>query len=88
MKTKAGLGVDRLTPIDFERLPDSALEELSGIYEAIEASVSWPWQLLVCLGRLLPKKSSGDRVIGILPMFCRLWSLARDDLSKQWSRDT
>eukprot|EP00959_Pyramimonas_sp_CCMP1952_P241868 5055622-Pyramimonas_sp.AAC.1 len=79
MKSRAGLGIDRLTPLDSERLPDCALDELAGIFETIEATCTWPWQLLVVLGRLLPKKSSGDRVIGLMAMVTRLWSLSRDE---------
>eukprot|EP00959_Pyramimonas_sp_CCMP1952_P030328 635789-Pyramimonas_sp.AAC.1 len=42
MKSRAGLGGDRLTPIDFERLPDRALDELGRTFENIEATLTWP----------------------------------------------
>eukprot|EP00959_Pyramimonas_sp_CCMP1952_P103458 2163664-Pyramimonas_sp.AAC.1 len=39
----------------------------------------------MALGRLLPKKSGGDRVIGLLTMLTRVWSLAREEDVRSWS---
>ena len=61
MKAKAGLGIDRLSPVDVERLPDAALEELCDLYHMIEEGLSWPWQVLTCVGRLLGKKAGGEK---------------------------
>eukprot|EP00959_Pyramimonas_sp_CCMP1952_P376284 7881781-Pyramimonas_sp.AAC.1 len=78
MKAEAGMGIDQLSPIDVERLPESGMHDLAQLYEAIEGPLTWPRQKMACIWRLLPKKSSGDRVIGLLPIFCRIWSLVRD----------
>eukprot|EP00959_Pyramimonas_sp_CCMP1952_P158435 3313381-Pyramimonas_sp.AAC.1 len=71
MKPRAGLGVDVLTPLDFERLPDLALDELRGLYAVVEETLVWPSQVSLALGRLLPKNLKGGRVIGVLSMFTR-----------------
>eukprot|EP00959_Pyramimonas_sp_CCMP1952_P309315 6473240-Pyramimonas_sp.AAC.1 len=76
MKGKAGMGIDRLSPLDFERLPGEALAELCTLYSAIEECKTWPWQTMMVVGRLLAKKSGGDRVIGLIAMLCRVWGLA------------
>eukprot|EP00959_Pyramimonas_sp_CCMP1952_P378069 7919716-Pyramimonas_sp.AAC.1 len=68
MKGRAGMGVDMLSPLDFERLPDEALAELVLLYQACEYHLVWPGQILLILGRLLPQKSNGDRIIGLVSM--------------------
>eukprot|EP00959_Pyramimonas_sp_CCMP1952_P431307 9033216-Pyramimonas_sp.AAC.1 len=37
------------------------------------------------VGRLLAEKSGGDRVIGLIAMPCRVWSLAREPCAREWS---
>eukprot|EP00959_Pyramimonas_sp_CCMP1952_P079941 1671381-Pyramimonas_sp.AAC.1 len=37
------------------------------------------------LGRMLPKKSPGNRVIGLTHMICRIWSLSREPLIREWA---
>eukprot|EP00959_Pyramimonas_sp_CCMP1952_P002527 52123-Pyramimonas_sp.AAC.1 len=59
MKARAGLGVDRLSLLDFERLPECAITELVALFTAIEESLTWPWQSLLVIGRFLAKKSGG-----------------------------
>eukprot|EP00959_Pyramimonas_sp_CCMP1952_P319638 6688304-Pyramimonas_sp.AAC.1 len=59
-------------------MPDIALTGLSQLYAVIEETLVWPVQLGLTSGRLLPKKVSGDRVIGLLSMIARIWSLARE----------
>eukprot|EP00959_Pyramimonas_sp_CCMP1952_P454761 9470440-Pyramimonas_sp.AAC.1 len=63
-KPRAGLGADVLTPLDYERLPDLALDELRVLFTVVEETLVWPTQVSLVLGRLLPKKSKGDRAIG------------------------
>eukprot|EP00959_Pyramimonas_sp_CCMP1952_P187029 3911116-Pyramimonas_sp.AAC.1 len=46
MKARAGMGIDRLSPLDFERPPDCAIEDLVNLFTDIEASLTWPWQPL------------------------------------------
>eukprot|EP00959_Pyramimonas_sp_CCMP1952_P243298 5085645-Pyramimonas_sp.AAC.1 len=36
---------------------------------------------------MLPKKSTGDRIIGIAPMICRLWSLIREPHVRMWTKE-
>eukprot|EP00959_Pyramimonas_sp_CCMP1952_P391121 8196628-Pyramimonas_sp.AAC.1 len=53
-----------------------------------EQGMSWPWQLLTGIGRLLAKRGGGDRVIGLVTMICRVWSMAREEQMRQWSSDS
>eukprot|EP00959_Pyramimonas_sp_CCMP1952_P119653 2501920-Pyramimonas_sp.AAC.1 len=78
MRASAGHGIDQFTQLDLERLPYAALESSCQFFTACEQALTWPWQVLAVLGKLLAKKSEGDRVIGLLCMVCRPWSLARD----------
>ena len=74
-----------MSPVDVERLPDSALEEARGLCRLVEEGLAWPWQAMAAVGRLLGKKSGGDRVMGLLATFCRLWSMAREGQMRQWA---
>eukprot|EP00959_Pyramimonas_sp_CCMP1952_P177442 3708894-Pyramimonas_sp.AAC.1 len=62
-----------------ERLPFAGVSELAGLFNACEECLSWPWQILLVVGKLLGKKSGSDRVIGLMSMFSRTWSRARED---------
>eukprot|EP00959_Pyramimonas_sp_CCMP1952_P439803 9207641-Pyramimonas_sp.AAC.1 len=64
-----------MTPADFARLPDSALAELAILFEACEQYGCWPGQVLLIIGRMLMKKTSGDRIIGLVSMLGRVWSM-------------
>ena len=86
MKAKAGLGVDQLSPLDMERLPFAGLVELTALFNACEECCSWPWQVPRVVGKLLGKKSGGDRVIGLMSMFSRTWPFARQDNVRSWSQ--
>eukprot|EP00959_Pyramimonas_sp_CCMP1952_P463442 9484926-Pyramimonas_sp.AAC.1 len=85
MKPKAGLGCDQMSPLDFERLPDAGLEQLCQLFLLIEEELMWPWQIVVTIGRLLGKKSGGDRIIGLISMINRLWSSSREDQMRAWA---
>eukprot|EP00959_Pyramimonas_sp_CCMP1952_P235834 4928489-Pyramimonas_sp.AAC.1 len=61
MKPRAGLGIDRLSPSGFQRLPDDGIQALCDLFRLIEQGLSWPWQSLCIVGKLLGKKSGGDR---------------------------
>eukprot|EP00959_Pyramimonas_sp_CCMP1952_P135188 2828943-Pyramimonas_sp.AAC.1 len=65
MRPRAGQGVDRLSPVDIERLPPEGLDELAQLLNDAEACLTWPWQLPLTIGRMLEKKSGGDRIIGL-----------------------
>ena len=56
IKPKAGLGVDRITPVDYQRLPAAALAELTLILQAVEETLVWPIQTMLIVGKLAPKK--------------------------------
>ena len=45
MRPRAGQGVDRLSPLDLERLPPEGVEELASVMNAAEACLTWPWQI-------------------------------------------
>eukprot|EP00959_Pyramimonas_sp_CCMP1952_P278780 5828887-Pyramimonas_sp.AAC.1 len=77
-----------MTPTDFERLPDSALAELAIRFEACELYGCWPGQVSLIIGRMLPKKVSGDRIIGLVAMLGRVWSMIREPLVRTWSTAT
>ena len=61
------MGVDRVNSLDYDRLPDSAPGELAALLGLREEHRAWPRQVLLALGTLLLKRSSGDRVIGPCP---------------------
>eukprot|EP00959_Pyramimonas_sp_CCMP1952_P162922 3406008-Pyramimonas_sp.AAC.1 len=79
--------VDRLSSHDLLRLPDEALQGLSALLSVCEATQTWPHQMLLTIGTLLPKKVSGDRIIGMLPHLSRVWSQARESYVKQWTTE-
>eukprot|EP00959_Pyramimonas_sp_CCMP1952_P266738 5576813-Pyramimonas_sp.AAC.1 len=85
MKARAGQGTDQMSPVDIQRLPDEGIEQLTSLFEACEAQLTWPWQAPMVLGRPLPKKSGGDSVIGLLAMLTRVWPLAREEDVRSWS---
>eukprot|EP00959_Pyramimonas_sp_CCMP1952_P388825 8146731-Pyramimonas_sp.AAC.1 len=78
MKPSPAMGVDRLCSLDVDRLPDIALAELAALLALCEQHQVWPHQILITIGTLLPKKSNGDRVIGLLSHFARMWSQSRE----------
>eukprot|EP00959_Pyramimonas_sp_CCMP1952_P118862 2485054-Pyramimonas_sp.AAC.1 len=87
MKSKTGLGVDRVSPGDLERLPDVGLGVLADLLNCVESLLAWPAQTLVVIGELLPKKASGDRIIGLISMLGRVRSKAREPWAQQWTAD-
>eukprot|EP00959_Pyramimonas_sp_CCMP1952_P180063 3765366-Pyramimonas_sp.AAC.2 len=58
-----------MSPVDFERLPPVALDDLAHSHMAIESEITWPHQVMMTLGRLPPKKTEGYIIIGLLSMF-------------------
>eukprot|EP00959_Pyramimonas_sp_CCMP1952_P037855 792334-Pyramimonas_sp.AAC.1 len=83
MKANTGLGADRMTPIDVERLPSEALVELAELPNANERTLAWPHQAQLIIGKLLPKKMNGDRAIGLASFLGRVWSLIREGHVRQ-----
>eukprot|EP00959_Pyramimonas_sp_CCMP1952_P256242 5352125-Pyramimonas_sp.AAC.1 len=58
-----GLGVDGVTPVDFQRLPQTALQEMALQFTAIEDPLTRPIQTQVTLGKLTPEKTGTNRAI-------------------------
>eukprot|EP00959_Pyramimonas_sp_CCMP1952_P081760 1707904-Pyramimonas_sp.AAC.1 len=85
MKPSSATGVGRLCSLDVDRLPDIDLAELAALLSLCEHHQVWPHQVLITIGTLLPKKISGDRVIGLLSHFGRMWSQAREGYVKTWT---
>eukprot|EP00959_Pyramimonas_sp_CCMP1952_P228721 4782179-Pyramimonas_sp.AAC.1 len=50
LKANTALGVDRLRPGDFQRLPQDALQELADLLTTSERLQAWPHQLLHTIG--------------------------------------
>eukprot|EP00959_Pyramimonas_sp_CCMP1952_P391178 8197810-Pyramimonas_sp.AAC.1 len=63
MKCRTGMGCDRLSPADIERVPAAGLGELAALFNYLEAALVWPQQTQLIIGKLLPKKTEGDRII-------------------------
>eukprot|EP00959_Pyramimonas_sp_CCMP1952_P105185 2198869-Pyramimonas_sp.AAC.1 len=54
-----------------------------------EECQTWPRQLMGVVGGLLPKKAEGQfRVLGLICMICRVWSMAREPVVQQWASDS
>eukprot|EP00959_Pyramimonas_sp_CCMP1952_P234213 4893933-Pyramimonas_sp.AAC.1 len=87
MKATAGLGVDFLSPVDLQRLPLDAMIEFTDILKSAETLLAWPAQTQLIATLLTPKKSQGDRGIGMISMVGRLWSRVREPIVKQWSKE-
>eukprot|EP00959_Pyramimonas_sp_CCMP1952_P157716 3297835-Pyramimonas_sp.AAC.1 len=43
---------------------------------------------MLVVGKLIPKKSVGDRAIGLVSMLGRLWSMAREPVVRSWSKQS
>eukprot|EP00959_Pyramimonas_sp_CCMP1952_P454062 9469293-Pyramimonas_sp.AAC.1 len=88
MKPRAGQGVDRLSQLDIERLPPEGVGELAQLLNDAEACLTWPWLLLLTIGRMLEKKSGGDRIMGLVGMTPRVSSKLREPWIQAWSIDS
>eukprot|EP00959_Pyramimonas_sp_CCMP1952_P211122 4418622-Pyramimonas_sp.AAC.1 len=84
MTANTGLGADRTTPIDVERLPSEALVQLAELLNTVEQTLAWPRQTQLIIGKLLSKKVSGDPLIGSVSFLGRLWSPIREGHVRQW----
>eukprot|EP00959_Pyramimonas_sp_CCMP1952_P198840 4158887-Pyramimonas_sp.AAC.1 len=85
MSARSGPGIGRVTPTDIERLPDEGIQCLCDLFRMIEEGLSWPWRVTCVVGKLLGKKSGGGRVIGLIAMLCRVWSMAGEEQMKERS---
>ena len=69
--------VEQLGKRDIANLPRQARQHLCHLFNAVEATLVWPWQLMLVLMALIGKDSGGDRAIGLLPWLARLWCRIR-----------
>eukprot|EP00959_Pyramimonas_sp_CCMP1952_P108879 2276682-Pyramimonas_sp.AAC.1 len=78
-------GVDSLSPLDIQRLPDAARQAFVDNLNAIEAAGVWPSCLSSVFGAAIPKEAGGCRVLGLVPMLQKVWSKIRSRASGEWS---
>ncbi|CAK0823536.1 unnamed protein product, partial [Prorocentrum cordatum] len=81
-----GQGIEQLGKKDLIWLPEQGKQELVQLFQLIEQSVAWPWQLTVVLVTLLRKPSGDDRAIGTLSTLARLWSSCRGEYRASWTK--
>ena len=74
-----------LGPIELQRLPGPAKQELIQLLHAIEEHCLWPQQIFMVIASILPKPKGGDRILGLLPHLVRLWSRLRSQHTADWS---
>ena len=71
-------GVDDLSSADLLKIPARSREGLASVLTDCEARGVWPPQVSTALCAASPKPNgSGDRIIGMPPTFCKVWSKAR-----------
>lgn len=72
-------GFDGWGPAGLAQLPDEALEQLSQLYAAMEASVLAPATFLLNFVVLLPKPTCGERLVTLRNMLYVLWAKCRQN---------
>eukprot|EP00959_Pyramimonas_sp_CCMP1952_P391202 8198264-Pyramimonas_sp.AAC.1 len=77
MRPRSGQGVDRLSPFDVERLPSEGLDEWIHLLNTAEACLTWPWQLVLPIGRMLEQTSREIRNQSLVGMIPCIWSTSR-----------
>ncbi|CAK0804577.1 unnamed protein product, partial [Prorocentrum cordatum] len=77
LRAKKRKGADATGPVEVQRLPDEATEELKGFHAAIETHYMWLGQVSVVIGAVALKRRGGDRVLGLLRFLVKLWAKVR-----------
>ncbi|CAK0897887.1 unnamed protein product, partial [Prorocentrum cordatum] len=85
MNGKKAKGVDAMGPIEVQRLPAEARQELLELVKHIERVAMWPHQLFMVIAAVAPKPKGGDRILGLLPFLPKLWSKMRSADSLDWT---
>ncbi len=67
-------------------LSDEAIDTLSLLYAAIEASAIWPRQVSVVVAVMLPKPRGGYRSVGLAAAVYRLWAKVRREEADIWEK--
>ncbi len=81
-----GIGVEGITPADFDALDDFGIEACIDIMMSCEAIGYIPRVMRLVLVRMIPKKDGGRRPIGLLPSLYRIWAKTRADEVRNWER--
>ncbi len=84
--TRTSTTYDGFHPRVIGCLSSEALEVLSLIYAAVEASAIWPRQVSVVIAVLLPKPKGGFRSIGLAAAAYRLWAKIRREEADAWEK--
>eukprot|EP00959_Pyramimonas_sp_CCMP1952_P134065 2804572-Pyramimonas_sp.AAC.1 len=85
MSANEAKGVDNISVNDTVRLPIGGRNRLVELLNDIENTCTWPRQLHATVGALCAKPRGGDRVLGLLPTTCKVWSQARSGPAMEWS---
>ncbi len=83
---KTGVGVEGITPSDFDALDDDGIESCISVLLACEAIGYIPKLLALVIVKMIPKKDGGRRPIGLMPSLYRIWGKVRADDVRDWER--
>ena len=83
-KRHTGVGVDWVSPHQFDWLSDDLIEALIKLWKKIEQKCRWPSQLTTALIHLIPKESGGRRPIAIIASLIRIWIKCRKPEVTEW----
>ncbi len=81
-----GVGVEGITPADFDALDDYGIEACIDVMMSCEAAGYIPRAIALILVRMIPKKDGGRRPIGLLPSLYRIWAKVRGNEVRNWER--
>ena len=76
-KRRTGLGCDSIHPCALGWLSDVLSGALADFFMCLESKGAWPAAIRTILLAQIPKTGGGQRTIGLLPVFVRLWEKAR-----------
>ncbi len=85
-KRRTGVGVEGITPADFDALDDDGIDACISIMMACEAVGYIPKAIALVIVRMIAKKDGGRRPIGLLPSFYRVWAKVRGCYVRDWER--
>ena len=80
---KTAMSTDQIPPKALLQVSGQGLDALARLLMRIEAAGHWPSGLITLMA-VLPKPTGGDRLIGILPVICRVWGRVRYPITAQW----
>ena len=79
-----GVGLDFWHPLELLLLHKEALDELTGILNEVEMTLTWPRQTYLNKMVFLDKAGGGDRTIGLGNLIFRIWQKVRSPAIKSW----